>query len=288
MTIYGDTLDTLRSLREQFETLAPEAPWDGDLNEWYDYFEADFGVDLTEEEIEEASRGVIHWVKQKYGAAKAVAHRAFIQKVRKNPAAHRKQMRANKKYHRLHKWHDALMRKTSRPGWVRRHIRSHVEIPDDLMSMHERDPGQAFMDLPFELRVTAGKEVGNWGCPKCKYAGRPEPSGKCPKCGAEMVAEAATDSGTELTDKGREKAATAASKKAGVDVPKHYQKSCSMDAFKKNVHYFYRIKSKEWEGSKKEKLQRAIAASYSSLKTACGVGASEKMTPSEIVKAGSS
>lgn len=110
--------------------------------------------DLSEEELEESTRKVLHWVKQKYGAAKMAAHRAFLKMVRKDPAAHRRKMRADKKYHRTHKWHDKLMRKTARPGWARRHIRAGVEIPDDLMPIEERDPGQAFMDLPFELRVT--------------------------------------------------------------------------------------------------------------------------------------
>ena len=73
------------------------------------------------------SKAVMHWVKQKYGAAKAMAHRAFVKMVRKNPAAHRQKMRSDKRYHRLHKWHDKLMQKTRRPGWSRRHLRAHVE-----------------------------------------------------------------------------------------------------------------------------------------------------------------
>ena len=110
--------------------------------------------DITEEEMVEAGKAVMHWVKQKFGAAKAAAHRAFVKMVRKDPAAHRRKMRQDKKYHRRHKWHDKLMQKTKRPGFIRRHIRAHEEIPDDLMPMDERDPGQSFMDLPFELRVT--------------------------------------------------------------------------------------------------------------------------------------
>jgi len=126
----ADTIDLLRSLNESVED------------------------DITEEEMAESTRKVLHWVKQKYGAAKMAAHRAFLKMVRKDPAAHRRKMRQDKKYHRTHKWHDKLMRKTARPGWARRHIRAGVEIPDDLMPIEERDPGQAFMDLPFELRVT--------------------------------------------------------------------------------------------------------------------------------------
>jgi hypothetical protein len=131
--VFVSTTDLLRSFVEGFEADEP---------------------DITEEEMAEASKAVMHWVKQKYGAAKAAAHRAFIKMVRKDPAAHRRKMRADRKYHQRHKWHDALMRKTSRPGWIRRHMRSHIEIPDDLMAIDERDPGQSFMDLPFELRVT--------------------------------------------------------------------------------------------------------------------------------------
>lgn len=157
------------------------APLLHDLSEQLD---ADLDSDITEEEMEEGSKAVVRWVKEKYGAAKAAAHRAFIQMVRKDPAAHRRKMREDRKYHQRHKWHDALMRKTSRPGWVRKHMRSHVEIPDDLMSMDERDPGQSFMDLPFELRVT---EQGP--CPECGCKRRAGPDGKCPKCGA-MMAEA--------------------------------------------------------------------------------------------------
>jgi len=132
MTIYHDTLGPLQSLREQFEQ----------------------DEDITEEEIVEAGKAVMHWVKQKYGAAKMAAHRAYVKMVRKDPAGHRQKMRQDKKYHQRHKWHEKLMQKTSRPGWIRRHIRAHEEIPDDLAPIEERDPGQAFMDLPFELRVT--------------------------------------------------------------------------------------------------------------------------------------
>lgn len=70
------------------------------------------------------SKAVLHWVKQKFGAAKAAAHRAFLKMVRKDPAAHRRKMRSDKLYHQRHKWHDAIMRKTSRPGWARRRKRS--------------------------------------------------------------------------------------------------------------------------------------------------------------------
>ena len=69
-------------------------------------------------------------------------------------------------------------------------------------------------------------------------------------------------------------------------LPKHYQKSCSMDDFKKNIRYFYKVKGKEWEGSKKDKLQRAVAASYSVLKRSCGVKSDKRMKPSEIVRMG--
>jgi len=149
---------------------------------------------LSEGDMEESGRAALHWVKRKFGAAKAIAHRAFVKMVRKDPAAHRAKMRSDKKYHARHKWHDALMRKTSRPGWARRHMRAHVEISDETLGLAERDPGQSFMDLPFELRVTSadpqiGQTVGDWDCPKCGFKGRPKPSGKCPKCGAEMVSE---------------------------------------------------------------------------------------------------
>jgi hypothetical protein len=152
-------------------------------------------------------------------------------------------MRTDKIYRRRHKFHDALMRRTARKG--RRRVRA-----EDAQVM-ERDAGQAFMDLPFELRVT------------------------------EKKGEKST-----LTDKQRSGLAKAASAKAGMKVPKHYQKECSMDAFYKNVHYFYRVKGAEWEGSKEEKLNRAIAASYSTLKRSCGVDSKESMTPSEIVAQG--
>ena len=232
MTVFRDALPLLKGLQDQV---------------------TERKLPLEEEDsLEESGRAVLHWVKAKYGAAKMKAHRAFVKMVRKNPAAHRRQMRQSAKYHRLHKWHDALMRKTARPGWTRRHIMAHVEgyqpycdfgsqafsryldaNPDldadefgryvtahnradrdsgeleDIASdeiarlgqefakavgLEERDPGQAFMDLPFELRVTergAGHEVGNWTCPKCDYEGMPKPSGKCPKCGAKMVSEEA-------------------------------------------------------------------------------------------------
>lgn len=302
MTVYSDTLGILQELRARFEPLEPDAPWGGNLGDWYEHFERKLDLDITEEEMAEGSRAVMHWVKKKFGAAKMAAHRAFVKMVRKDPAAHRRKMRQSAKYHRLHKWHDALMSKTSRPGWIRRHIRAHEEIPDDMMGLEERDPGQAFMDLPFELRVTGrgrgpGTGDGPGGrcvCPECGYSsshkiGSPCLGKPCPKCGAKMtraVGEAATDSGAELTDKGRVKASQAASDKTGKAVPQHYQKTCSMASFNANVEYFYRVKGKEWEGSKQEKLQRAIAASYSVLKRSCGVHPKENKTPSQIVKAG--
>jgi hypothetical protein len=271
MTVYGDTLGLLQELRESFgeSILDEDAPWDGTLNEWIKHFSCKLA-----EEDELIERGALHWVRQKFGAAKAAAHRAFVKMVRKDPAAHRRKMRQDKRYHKIHKWHDAIMHRTARAGWARHH-------------MGERDPGQSFMDLPFELRVTeTGKGTGNWSCPECAYKGKPKPSRACPHCSAKMVAEGARDSGAELTDKGRAKAAGAASAKAGMKVPQHYLKSCSMESFYKNVHYFYRVKGEEWTGSKQEKVQRAIAASYSSLKSACGVSSKEQMTPSEIVRAG--
>jgi hypothetical protein len=73
---------------------------------------------------------------------------------------------------------------------------------------------------------------------------------------------------------------------AGVQVPKHYLKTCSQDSFRKNIEYFYRVKGQEWSGDKKAKMKRAIAASYSVLKTACGVKSKAKMKPSEIIAAG--
>lgn len=149
MSIYGKTMWHLEELRDELEPL------------------------------DEA--GALHWVRQKFGAAKAAAHRAFVRMVRKDPAAHRRKMRQDKRYHQRHKWHDALMRRTARRGFRR---------------VHERDPGQAFADLPFELRVTSGaptvaKEVGDWTCPKCGFKGMPKRGGTCPKCGARMAMERA-------------------------------------------------------------------------------------------------
>lgn len=245
MTIYGNTLRILQELRECFgeSILDADAPWDGDVEDWYEHFADKLGIDLTEEETAKNTKEVLQWVKEKFGAAKALAHREFLKQVLKDPAAHRRKMRQDRKYHQRHKWHDALMRKTRKVGWIRRHIKVKSE------NLEERDPGQAFMDLPFELRTTEGD-------------------------------------GDPLSDVDRAKAAAAASEKAGMKIPTHYLKSCSMDAFYKNVHYFYRVKGQEWEGSKQAKLQRAIAASYSTLKQACGVTAKGRMTPSQIVKAG--
>jgi len=176
--------------------------------------DADGSIHTEGDDLEENSRAVLHWVRQKFGAAKAKAHRAFVKMVRRNPSAHRRKMRTDRMYHQRHKWHDALMRKTKRSGWVRRHIRPHLEsydaycdfgchaftryceahpdidsedfgryvtahnradrdsgelediAPDEIArlgrefakanGLEERDPGQAFMDLPFELRVTEG------------------------------------------------------------------------------------------------------------------------------------
>lgn len=132
MTIYRDVTKVLRRLNEEFDM-----PFEANSSEP--------DISAEEDELEENTRAVMHWVKQKHGAAKAMAHRNFLAMVRKDPAAHRRKMMQDKRYHRTHKWHDALMRKTRRPGWVRKHIREWLD---------ERDPGQAFMDLPFELRVT--------------------------------------------------------------------------------------------------------------------------------------
>ena len=232
-----DVGTVLRSLRECiFESpLDPDAPWMGTLEEWTEFFADEFGIELSEEPVgsPERDKAVIKWVRKKFGAAKALAHREFLKKVRKDPAAHRRKMAKDRKYHRLHKWHDVMMKRTARPGWARRRMRELFDV-----------------------------------------------------CCADVVVEVAKDSGDVLSGKERSQAAAAASKKAGMEVPSHYQKSCSMDAFYKNVHYFYRVKGKEWEGSDKEKLQRAIAASYSALKSACGITSKEKMTPSQIVKSG--
>jgi predicted RNA-binding Zn-ribbon protein involved in translation (DUF1610 family) len=58
--------------------------------------------------------------------------------------------------------------------------------------LEERDPGQSFMDLPFELRVTSGGQ--NLHCPGCGYNGPAVERGgekyACPKCGDGMVDEA--------------------------------------------------------------------------------------------------
>lgn len=277
MTIYSDALQILQEIDRTFgrSLLDEDAPWEGSLDEWYDYFFSRLEVSLTEAEKQKDTKLILKWVKQKYGAAKAQAHRVFLAKVRKDPAAHRRKMAKDRRYHRLHKWHDKLMRQTARPGFVRKHVKP---------ALAERDPGQAFMDVPFELRVTSNEN--SFVCPDCNYRGLPSAGKKCPKCHGSMIAEAAKDSGTELTSKGRTQAAQDASKKAGMKVPQHYQKTCSMDSFYKNVQYFYRVKGKEWEGSKKEKLQRAIAASYSVLKKSCGVTSDKRMTPSEIVSAG--
>ena len=141
MSVFSDVTGSLQAIREGLGA-----------------DESETESDVTEEELGEGTRKVLHWIKQKHGAAKMAAHRAFLKVVRKDPAAHRRKMLQDKKYHRTHKWHDKLMQKTSRPGWVRHHIRAHVEIPDDLMPMDERDPGQAFMDLPFEFRVTERRQ----------------------------------------------------------------------------------------------------------------------------------
>ena len=71
------------------------------------------------------------------------------------------------------------------------------------------------------------------------------------------------------------------------ELPKHYQKTCSKDAFETNIRYFYKVKSKEWQGSKEEKLRRAVAASYSALRRACGIpNDAPNMTPKEILSRG--
>lgn len=71
------------------------------------------------------------------------------------------------------------------------------------------------------------------------------------------------------------------------ELPKHYQKTCSKEAFETNIRYFYKVKSKEWEGSKEEKLRRAVAASYSALRRACGIpNDAPNMTPKEILSRG--
>ena len=293
MTIYKGTLKPLQELRET----------------------------LTEDERLDES-AVLHWVKQKYGAAKAMAHRAFLKMVRKDPAGHRRKMRQDKRYHQRHKWHDALMRRTARKGWARRRVRRDgytegtrlfsdcfgdkaklserlapqvyaaideiagkkltyprpvqcmteeeiasgrkikgpgheggaghgMYVSDDnvvkinagmdevnilanfihenlhfalrgkhevdidsltdtilnrLLPKEERDVGQAYMDLPFELRVTSGaptvaKEVGDWTCPKCGYEGMPKRDGSCPKCGAKMAMEMSLDAARRLKRK---------------------------------------------------------------------------------------
>jgi len=213
------------------------------LRALHEQFDEERNLPLDEAELVESGRAVLHWVRQKFGAAKAAAHRAFLAMVRKDPAAHRRKMREDKKYHERHKWHDALMRKTSRPGWKREakeagggyepycdfgggafsaHLEANPDLdPDEfgryvtaynradrdsgelddiaaheidrlgkefakVRGLGERDAGQSFMDLPFELRVT---EQGP--CPKCGCKERPGADGACPRCGAMMAAEEA-------------------------------------------------------------------------------------------------
>ena len=95
-------------------------------------------------------KAALHWVRQKHGAAKMKAHRNFVKMVRADPAAHHRKMRMNKRYHARHKFHDKIMRRTARKGYRR----VHGAVEDLRRYVDERGPGQAFMDLPFELRVT--------------------------------------------------------------------------------------------------------------------------------------
>jgi hypothetical protein len=64
-------------------------------------------------------RESLRWIRQKHGAAAAAAHRDFLAMVRKDPAAHRRKMQSDRRYHRQHRFHDALMRKTARKGFRR-------------------------------------------------------------------------------------------------------------------------------------------------------------------------
>jgi len=244
-----NTLEILEDLRNIFGPVLidPRAPWGGDLDEWTAYFtnklgpEVETPSDILELNVLLAEASGLRWVRKKFGSAKARAHRDFLKMVRADPSAHRRKMRTDRIYRRHHLAHDKLMRRTARKGQRREEI-------------EEREVGQAFMDLPFELRVTSGSQTE-----------------------------------TDLTDKEREQAAKAASKKSRIAVPTHYIKDvCSMEAFYKNVQYFYRVKGLEIPGSKQEKLQRAIAASYSALRKACGVKGNGRLTPSEIVAQGAS
>jgi hypothetical protein len=85
------------------------------------------------------------------------------------------------------------------------------------------------------------------------------------------------------------KAFAAAAKKAkgyGVTLKKHYVKECSMKAYNHNVQWFYRVHLRSAEGPKKAKVDQAVAASYSTLRRACGIPSSApKMTPKEIIGA---
>lgn len=291
MSLYHDILPLLESLRTHFGPVLIDetAPWGGTIDEWLDFFVEkidDIDAVLTVESAQRLEESALRWIRQKYGAKKAAAHRDFLKMVRKDPAAHRRKMRTDRLYHQKHKWHDQIMKRTARANWRRVRSSRHE-------GLEERDAGQSFMDLPFELRVTSGGTSRTCVCASCGYSESRKESAcstrGCPECGnkhLENFVEAATDSGEELTDKARAKAAAAASTKTGMDVPEHYLKECSMDAFYRNVHYFYRVKGKEWEGSKAAKVQRAVAASYSVLKRACGVDSKESMTPSEIVKQG--
>ena len=156
-------------------------------------------------------------------------------------------------------------------------------------SLSERDPGQAFSDLPFELRVTEPK-ASMCVCPSCGYSEARGDRGctkrPCPRC-KHLMGNFVEQS---LSDKEREKLSKAASAKAGKVVPTHYQKTCSIDAFNANVEYFYRVKSVEWERRagkpipKADKMERAQAAAYSALESACGVKSNGELTPSQIVQ----
>jgi len=62
-------------------------------------------------------------------------------------------------------------------------------------------------------------------------------------------------------------------------VIKKYCKRCSLDCFQKNIRHFVHISEME--------PRQAVAASYATLRRACGVGKDQpRMTPKEIVAKG--
>jgi hypothetical protein len=93
------------------------------------------------------------------------------------------------------------------------------------------------------------------------------------------------DEGLDVQDDKAFQAAADKAAKYGVKLRKSWAKDCSMNAFKQNVQFAYRVHLAGSDQTKKERIKQAVAIAYSMLGRACGIKDSSNKTPSQMIGA---